>query len=419
MSKKIPAMQYFDREKGEKLTQDDLAHYVQEIKLICQEFPRQVEALKGILNKNYRKLYAIGIGDSLYSAESIKLSFWEETGIQMEVLESQEFNNYYIDYMPKESLVFICSGGGSAGRTVESSYLAQKRGAEVVAVTLTPESRLTASADNVLCFSPDKENFIDGSRNYIGLALLLRLIGLKIGVWNGTIPANQEQEKVAEIIETMEIGFNTVIANEKVLREMMFMGKDQTKFYFLGAGPALPLTDYGAAKFMEEAAADGIVQQLEEYGHEQYWVHNRRPDNATIFSICPAGKSAKRCAENLEEQNFLGLNTVLLTSHPVPEVLVDKAKYTITTTGKVAENDYWMVAGNLFARLADFYTEYIGFSTKRFQTEDQFVEHYKTIHYTRFIPEVAEFDIPYPDDQTIAERGAYGLKFTQSEEEES
>jgi hypothetical protein len=68
--------------------------------------------------------------------------------------------------------------------------------------------------------------------------------------------------------------------------------------------------------------------------------------------------------------------------------------------------------------LADFYTAYIGYSEKRFQTEDQFVEHYKTIHYSRFLPEVAEFDIPYPDDRTIAERGAYGLKFNPSEGEQ-
>ncbi len=418
MSENIPAMHYFKREKSENLTHDDLLSYVNEIKNVCDHFPNEIENLKTVIDKKYDKLYAVGIGDSLYSAESIKLGFWEDTGIQMEVLESQEFNNYYLDYMPENSLVFICSGGGSAARTVESSFLAQSRAATVVAVTLSPESRLTASTENVLCFSTQKEAFIDGSRNYISLALLLKLIGIKIGVWNGNIPLDETQEKYDRILKTMEIGFQTVISNEDVLKEIMFKAKHQTKFYFLGAGPCLTLTEYGAAKFMEEAAADGICQQLEEYGHEQYWVHNRRAEGDTIFSICPAGKSAQRCAENLDEQNFLNLNTVLLTTSPIPDVLVDRAKYTIATTEFVEEKDYWMVAGNIFARLADFYTAYIGYSEKRFQTEDQFVEHYKTIHYSRFLPEVAEFDIPYPDDRTIAERGAYGLKFNSSEGEQ-
>lgn len=418
MSNKIPAMQYFKREKGETLTQEDLQNFVNEICRICHDFPGLVESYKDLLSKEYRKLYAIGIGDSLYSAESIKLAFWEDTGIQMEVIESQEFNNYYIDYMPENSLVFICSGGGSAARTVESSYLAQKRGAKVVAVTLAPQSRLTSSTENVLCFSPLKEHFIDGSRNYIGLALLLKLIGIKVGVWNGSISQDQEQEKIQNIINTMEVGFKTVISNEEIMKEMMRKTKDQEKFYFLGAGPSLPLTEYGAAKFMEEAAADGITQQLEEYGHEQYWVHNRRPKKDTIFSICPAGKSAQRCAENLEEQNFLGLNTVLLTTSPIPDALVNKAKYTIATEGHVEENDYWMVAGNIFARLADFYATFTGFSEKRFENEEQFAEHYKTIHYTRFISEVAEYDIQVPDEQTIAKHGAYGLKFNVSKAED-
>ena len=418
MSTNIPGMQYFAKVKSENLNSDDLHLYVDEIKNVCENFPTEIEKLKAVINKKYDKIYAIGIGDSLYSAESIKLGFWEESGIQMEVLESQEFNNYYLDYMPENSLVFVCSGGGSAARTVETSFLAQNRGATVVAVTLTPESRLTASTENILCFSTQKDPFIDGSRNYISLALLLKLIGIKIGVWNNNLTLTEGQARIDQIIKTMEIGFQTVISNEEIIKDLMLGAKDQTKFYFLGAGPSLPLTEYGAAKFMEESSADGIPQQLEEYSHEQYWVHNRRPDGSTIFNICPDGKSAQRCAEILHEHNFLGLNTVLLTTSPVASVLDGKAKHTIVTSGPVAENDYWMVACHIFARLANYYTDYIGFSDKRFHSDDQFVAHYITIHYSRFLPEVAKYDIPVPEDKIIAERGAFGLTYKQPEEEE-
>ena len=411
MSKKIPGMKYFDRAKGEDLTTDDLDQYMDEIKKVCTEFPPLIEELKPVLSKKYEKVYAIGIGDSLYSAESVKLSFWEESGIQMEVLESQEFNNYYIDYMPENSLVLICSGGGSAARTIESSYLAQNRGATVVAVTLTPKSRLSASCKNVLCFSTDKNVFMDGSRNYMSLALLMKLIGIKLGVWNGKLTEKKEKELVEKVLRDMSVGFKTSITNNDTLKELMDNAKDQTKFYFFGAGPSWILAHYGAAKFMEESAADGIVQQLEEYGHEQYWVHNRRPDNSTVISICPDGKSAQRCLENLEEQNFLNLNTVLVTNSPVNSIFEGNARCIIATDEFIDENNFWMAAGNIFARMAVFYTDFINFSDKRFMSEAQFVEHYKTIHYSRFLPEVEEYDIECPDDKTIAERGAYGLTF--------
>lgn len=416
-TKKPAALRYFDMVKGEKLTDEDLKKHTDEIRTVCSKFPRQVDTFKSLLAKKYDKVYAIGIGDSLYSADSIKLDFWEKSGIQIEVLESQEFNNYYLDHMPKNSLVFICSGGGAAARTVESSYLAQKRGATVVAVTLTPKSRLTASCQNVLCYATDHHCYIDGSRNYMGLALMLKIVGIKMGVWNGNIPAVKEQTLLDKIVADMTIGFKACMINEDMMKKIMREAKDQNKFYFLGAGPSLPLTQYAAAKFMEQAAADGIWQQLEEYGHEQYWVHNRRGENSVVFSICPDGKTAQRCVENMDEQNFLDLTTVLLTTEPINPSFIGKAKYMLATEEFIEENDFWMVAGNIFARLANFYTEYINFSDKRFLSADQFVEHYKTIHFSKFCPEVAEFDIECPDDQTIAERGAYGLVYESPEKE--
>jgi len=411
MEKKPAALRYFDIVKGEALNEQDLNAFTDEVRSVCSTFPQSVEALKELIHKKYDKVYAIGIGDSLYSADSVKLGFWKDSGIQMEVLESQEFNNYYIDYMPRNSLVFICSGGGAAARTVESSYLAQKRGATVVAVTLTPKSRLSASCQNVLCYSTDAKNFIDGSRNYISLALLMKIIGIKMGIWNGTIDPLHEKELLQKIVTNMEMGFHSCMTHEKLLQKIMFEAKDQSKFYFLGAGPSLPLAQYGAAKFMEQSAADGIWQQLEEYGHEQYWVHNRRGENSTIFSICPDGKSVQRCAENLDEQNFLSLNTVLLTTTPVNEVFKDKAKYTITSDEFIEENDFWMVACHILARLGNYYTEYVQLLGTKFLTSAQFVEHYKTIHYSKFMDEVSEYDIEVPDDNTIAKRGAYGLTF--------
>lgn len=416
MSSKIPALKYFDPAKSSTLTNADLEAYTDEIRAVCEKFPVEVEKLKDVLNAKYTKVYAVGIGDSLYSMDSTKFDFWQKSGVQVEVLESQEFNNYYLDYMPANSLVLICSGGGSAARTVESSYLAQQKGATVVAVTLSPTSRLSASCKHVLCYTTNKNNFIDGSRNYMSLTLLIKIIGIKMGLWNGTLAPEKEKEIFDQIVKDCRNGFKSCISNEPLLKELMFKAKDKDKFYFLGAGPSLPLAQYGAAKFMEQAATDGIWQQMEEYGHEQYWVHNRHGKQDFIFNICPASKNIQRCVENMEEQNFLGLNTVLLTTSPVDAKFMNKAKYIIATDESIAENDFWMVAGNIFARLANFYTENIGLSNKVFGSEEQFAEHYKTIHYSRFSPEVAQFDIPIPDNKTINERGAYGLTFSKTEE---
>ena len=411
---KIAGMNYFNLEKGKTLTATDLQLYLEDIQQLFHSVSQQAEELKEVLSAPYEKIYAVGIGDSLYSAESVKFASWKNSGKIIEVIESHEFNNYYINFMPSNSLVLICSGGGSAARTVESYYLAKQHGATVVAVTLSEKSRLRSAGEYSICFTPNKSAYIDGSCNYMSLAAMMLIVSIKLGVWGGNITAHCAEELYAKYLRAAEIGFVACMQNEELLRNMMQDAKERNKFYFLGAGPCYILTEYASAKFMEQAAVDGIHQQLEEYGHEQYWVHNRNGDGDYIFSICPNGASIPRCIENLREQKFLGLTTVVPTTCGCCEDIKALATYVIETPELMDEDDFWFAAGNILARLANFYTAAIGRSEKMFKTDEQFAEHYTTIHYSRFCPEVAEFDIPCPDEDTIRNVGARGLAFENS-----
>lgn len=408
---KIAGMDYFNLEKGKALTDADLQLYLDDTRALFESVSEQAQALKDVLNAPYEKIYAVGIGDSLYSAESVKFAFWKNSGKLIEVIESHEFNYYYINFIPKNSLVLICSGGGSAARTVESYYLARRHGATVVAVTLSAKSRLRSAGEHAICFTPNKSAYIDGSCNYMSLAAMMLALGVQFGKWNGKICEAREKELFAHYLDEAETGFCACMQSEDTLRSMMEDAKERDKFYFLGAGPCYILTEYASAKFMEQAAVDAIHQQLEEYGHEQYWVHNRNGNGDYIFSICPAGPSVQRCIENLREQHFLGLNPVVVTTCGTPDELKKLATVVIETPKPMDEDNFWFAAGHIFARLANFYTAAIGRSEKMFQTDAQFAEHYTTIHYSRFCPEVAEYDIPCPDEQTIQSVGARGLAF--------
>lgn len=407
---KIAGMDYFKLAKGQALTEEDLQLYCADMRALFASTARQAEELKDVLGAKYEKIYAVGIGDSLYSAESVKLATWKNSGKRIEVIESHEFNHYYLDFMPKNSLVIICSGGGSAARTVESCYLATKRGATVVAVTISEKSRLRSATAQSICFTPNRAAYIDGSCNYMALSAMMLVLGVKLGEFSGALTPCEAEKLTEKYLSAAQTGFAACMQTEQTLRDMMFAAKDQHKFYFLGAGPCYILTEYASAKFMEQAAVDGIHQQLEEYGHEQYWVHNRSGNGDYVFSICPDGPSVSRCIENLREQKFLGLTTVVLTTENCYNEMKELADYVLETP-PMDEDDFWFAAGNIFARLANFYTEAIGRSEKMFQSDEQFAEHYTTIHYSRFCPEVAEFDIPIPDENTIRNVGAHGLSF--------
>ncbi|MEA4911700.1 MAG: SIS domain-containing protein [Oscillospiraceae bacterium] len=403
---------FFKLNKGETLTPQDLKDYEAETARLYKEFPETCEKLKEVLSKKYDAVYAIGIGDSLYSAGAVEMGSWSYLKNRLHVIESHEFNYYHLDYMPKNSLVIICSGGGQAARTVESCYLAQKRGATVIALTLVPQSRLASAANHVLVFQPDRKTYIDGACNFIALASMTHILTAKLALYAGDITAAQEQALYAKAQTFASRGFAACMnANEDAIKAAMQKAKDlgQRKFYFLGAGPNYILTELGGAKFMEQSAADGIHQQLEEYGHEQYWVHNRNNHADFIFLICPEGKCTSRCVENLREMDYLHLNTIVLTTKADPEI--KKLATYVLETGEIEEDYFWLAAGNILTRCANFYTAYIGFTDGQFACEEQKAEHYRTIQFSRFCDEVKEHDIAIPDAGTLAANGPQGLNF--------
>ncbi len=405
---------FFHLNKGAELSDADLTMYNNEMKRLFTEFPQTCETMKDVLAKDYEKIYAVGIGDSLYSAESPKLAAWKNSGRQIEVIESYEFNYYYLDFMPKNSLVIICSGGGQAARTVESCHLAQKRGATVVALTLSPHSRLSAAADRVLCFQPERAAYCDGACNVIALASMFHIFGIKLGLWSGNITAEEEAALYEKTLKYADIGFRAIMGeNNKRIQEAMARlaeGKEE-RALFLGAGPAYILTELACAKFMEQAAFNAVHQQLEEYGHEQYWVHNRNGKNDFVISICPAGKTQSRAVENMREQKYLKCTTIAVTTAGYEKELGELADYLIAAPEAMEDEYFWLAAANVLTRMANFYAANVGLSTSQFANDDQPAEHYRTIQFSRFCQEVAEFDIPMPDAEVLRKNGPHGLEF--------
>ena len=406
--------EFFRLNKGANLDQQDLELYEKEITKLYSEFSETCDDLKHILNKKYDKIYAVGIGDSLYSAESVKLAAWNNSGQHIEVIESYEFNYYYINYMPKNSLVIICSGGGQAARTVESSYLAQKRGATVVALTLSPHSRLISATGNTLCYVPNRKAYIDGACNYIALASMLHIVNIKLGRWHGNLTEEEEIEEYKKSIKLSVAGFEAAMGenNKKIqtIAQELYDGNHE-KILFLGAGPGYILTELGCAKFMEQAAFVSIHQQLEEYSHEQYWIHNRNNNNDFVVLICPEGKTQARSLELLEELKYLGCTTIAITSSGYNNEIEKYSDYLLVAPTNYEDEYFWLAAANILTRLANFFTAHLGLSNKQFANDDQPAKHYKAIQFSRFCDEVTEFDIPLPDEEILREKGPHGLEF--------
>lgn len=406
---------YFKQAIGSTISEDDYKRYMIDFAKLINEFPNTCKPAESVISKDYDKIFIVGIGDSLYSAGSTKYLCEKLVNEEIRVVESMEFNYYVKDQITKDSLVIICSGGGQAARTVESYYIAYQRGAEVLALTLSPHSRLKSACHNTLCYEPDRPAYVGGSCNYIVIAAMVYLLFIQRALYRGVKTDEYVTEAMNKFTDYAKIGMRSCMGpNEekikKCMKDAQLQGVD--KFYLLGAGPSYDLTLYGAAKFMEEAAVDGIIQHVEEYGHEQYWVHNRRGAKDFIFLIAPQGPSVNRTSEYLDEMNFLQLTSIVLTTGVPRTDLEEKSSYLLSTVESVPEDFYWLTAGHVLARFANFFTEYSGLADVKFMKDDQKTEHYKTIQFSRFCEELSEFDVEIPDDRALAESGPTGRSYS-------
>lgn len=398
--------------KDEGLTEQDYADFRYEVDDVISRFPAIMDPLNDVIGKKYNHVYAVGIGNSLYAPESLKFNFRENSGVDIDVFETMEFNAYYVNYLPENSLVLICSHGGAAARTVETVYVAKKRGATVISLTCKETSRLNSSCEHHLCCTQHNEKaYIWGNNGYETLALMYALLGVRMGELNGHLTKEQAEKATEDIRRAAYIGYETCMKYDDLMVKFGNDAKDQKKIYYLGAGPSYIMAEHGCAKLMEQCALDGIHQQIEEYGHQQYWVHNRNGNNDFMVMICPKGVSQKRAKEDLTEFKFLNLRSVLITTCDADEEMKKMADYVIESTEPVSENLFAFVSSKVLARMANRLALAIGNMGERFKSQDQYADHYVTIHYSRFLDEVAEYDIPMPDKETIESVGPQGLKF--------
>ncbi len=372
-----------------------------------REFPGIVDAQKDVLTKPYAKIYAVGCGDSLYAPQCAQLAFKKNTGLEFEVLEAHEFCTYHVDDMPKNSLVFVASNGGAAARTAECAHIARKRGATVVAITGNPKSRLAVSSDHVISYVAERLGHVPGNVSFVMLLTMFYVISAKMGRWSGYLSAEGEQQVYDSIAQCgVLIGKMVEQCNDQI-HDIMKAWKDKDRFYCMGAGPNNAMAEFGGAKFMEASSIDGIHQQLEEFAHQQYWVSNMNPDT-NYFVFLPAGRCQRRGVEIFRELNFLGTGNVCITTQGYNPELEQLAQHLVVIPGQVDENYTPLINSAVISLCAYHQAEMLDGQTTHFRCEEQEPEHYTTIHWSRFSPEVADKDIEMPEE---SKRTVAGLSF--------
>ena len=230
---------------------------------------------------SFDHLYLMGCGDSHHVSVATQLAFRVLSGIETEALTAMQFARYTADTLhnPQRCLVAGASVSGEVSRTLEGMLMGRKAGAQVMALTATPTSRIGRAADVIVDttqppFKDPDEMVIPGVRSFTANQIGLLLVALHFGEQRGHL-STTDVAHYRQLIESLPDKMQeTLLLNEETAAQLAQDWLDASEFVFCGSGPTYAAALFSAAKMLEASGDSALAQDMEEWAHLQYFAKN-------------------------------------------------------------------------------------------------------------------------------------------------
>ena len=289
-----------------------------------------------------KRVFITGCGDSHHAALNMELAFESLAGVPTEPMTALQFSHYGVGYLPDTgpgtNAVISISVSGEVARTTEALNLANIAGAETIAVTATPGSRVDLAAGRTV-FSTTAP-FLDppgvhtpGIRTYAGNQLVLLLMAVRLGEVRGKLTSEDANGLRKEILALADAAEETIKNCDQTAREIAETWSDALGFVFAGSGPSFGTALFSAAKILEASGDPALGQDLEEWAHLQYFV--KAPSTPT-FIINAGDRDLSRALEVVTAAGAIG-RRVVVVSPPGKNTLTAGADFHLPLAGGVRE----------------------------------------------------------------------------------
>jgi glucosamine--fructose-6-phosphate aminotransferase (isomerizing) len=273
------------------------------------------DTLSRLKVEHWQAIYTAGCGDSFYAGLACAMAFARFCSLPIKALPAMQFSRYEVDNLVLPAGFFGISHSGQVSRSIEALTMARDAGAETIAVTGNGASRLTQAADAVLAVPIQPMGRAPGIRSYTVQLLTLLLCALQIGEIRQMLSpamAASWRQRLRQVAGNMAA---TIQANDALTRQTAEHWRDEPAWVFLGAGPSYATALFCAAKLVESCGVNAWAQELEEWGHIQFF--NRREHTPTCL-IMPPGRSVERALELLPYIKGIGRHTLVVADSTQP-----------------------------------------------------------------------------------------------------
>jgi glucosamine 6-phosphate synthetase-like amidotransferase/phosphosugar isomerase protein len=339
-----------------------------------------LRALADEVGPDLDEIVLTGCGDSYFAGLATRLAFERVAGIRCRATEALELTRYesrFVRRTPPPLLVAV-SYSGEVGRTIEAAATGAGFGWRTIALTGRADGRLARAVAEPVLMNVPTLGFSPGTSTYVAMITALLVLAAELARARGRSDAAAELDD--GLSRAPALATATLAASEDTARAAAELIAASPVTTFIGAGPSRATAAFGAAKLFEGPQRYGVVQDLEEWAHEQYFVSG---PSTPIVVIAPSGAARDRALELLAEMAFISAPTVVVTdeaSTDPPAGIASPAPIRLSVAAGADEAISPLLTCLPIAKVGFFVSEILGTSSYGFPSAEREREHYETIH---------------------------------------
>lgn len=212
------------------------------------------------------RIVLVGCGDPYMLSVAASYAFEHWVQLPTEAIEAAEFSMYRHALVTDRTLVIGITSSGKTVKVIDSIRLAQRQGAEVLALTNLVPSPITEVTDEVVQTQAGWSDAFPTKQTTSALALL-HLLALHWADAAGAMGQARVEELRTQLTDGVPIAMEEALSREDTLRELASGYLDAPIYTFVGSGPNLATAMLGAAKMKETSQSRAEFSNAEEYGH--------------------------------------------------------------------------------------------------------------------------------------------------------
>ena len=278
------------------------------------------DALCDVKPQHWQAIYTAGCGDSFYAGLACEMAFARFCRLPVKALAAMPFARYEADQTPTPAGLFGISNSGQVARSIEAVTLARAAGLDTVAVTGNADSGIAREAAATVAVPIAPMGRAPGIRSYTVQLACLLLCAVRVGELRQVLTADEADRWRQRLVDVADCMAAAIEAADAPAREAAERFSDHEDWVFLGSGPHYATALFSAAKLVESCGANAWGQDIEEWGHIQFF--NRQEQTPTCL-IVPPGRSLDRAMELLPHVKAVGRRTLAVAHGDTGSVAVD------------------------------------------------------------------------------------------------